>query len=84
MGARFQAARRAFLYTGFNVLFTIVLGITGQVARVLWLAFSIQLLETIWGTFRPAVGLRPTAIGFRQLAVSTLFTITFIWLWTFN
>jgi hypothetical protein len=33
------------------------------------------------GTLRPAVGYKPTAIGIRQLVVSTLFTILFIITW---
>ena len=44
-------------------------------------AYAPQLLESIWGTARPAVGTKPRAIGFRQLAVSSLYTVLFIVLW---
>lgn len=54
-------------------------------ARVVpgWLpaAFAIQALEVVWGTLHPAVGVRPKVIGFRQLAVSVLFTLAFIAAW---
>jgi hypothetical protein len=35
----------------------------------------------VWGTLRPAVGVRPTLIGVRQLIVSTIFTVLFILTW---
>lgn len=46
------------------------------------LAFLVQPLEVVWGgLLRPAVGVKPVKIGMRQLAVSTLFTLLFIFLW---
>ena len=42
----------------------------------------LQWLETLYGALlRPAVGYKPTRIGFRQLGVSTLFTLVFIAAW---
>jgi hypothetical protein len=35
----------------------------------------------IRGVSNPAIGLKPRAIGYRQLVVSTLFTLLFIVTW---
>jgi hypothetical protein len=78
---RVQMAWRALLYTTFNVVFVSVLIALGQLPYLLILPYALQLAETIWGTFRPAVGVKPTHIGFRQLAVSSLFTLLFILAW---
>ncbi len=75
------AARRALVYTGFNLAFSASLGLTGQVPELVWIAFGIQWLETLQGTCKPAIRTRPTTIGVRQLIVSTIFTITFVVLW---
>jgi hypothetical protein len=45
------------------------------------LAYVIQWIEVLWGIFHPAVGVKPTAIGVRQLIVSILFTLAFILAW---
>lgn len=45
------------------------------------LAYAIQVFETLWGIFNPAVKVKPTWIGIRQLIVSTLFTLVFILTW---
>lgn len=45
------------------------------------LAYSVQWLEVLWGVAYPAVGMKPTIIGIRQLLVSILFTIVFILSW---
>jgi len=44
----------------------------------------LQWAETIRGTLKPAVQAKPKAIGMRQLAVSTLFTLLFILAWQFS
>ena len=48
---------------------------------MLAIPYALQWGETIWGTIKPAVGMRPTAIGLRQLIVSSLFTVLFILTW---
>lgn len=73
---------RAFLYTSFNLALTLVLSITGRIPALLWLPYFVQWGETIWGITHPAVKVKPTTIGFRQLAVSTIFTILFIVTWS--
>jgi hypothetical protein len=77
--------RRALLYTTFNLLLVAGLAITGFLPSLLPLPYALQWAETVWGAlFRPAVGLKPTTIGFRQLAVSSLFTLLFILTWNLS
>lgn len=77
-----RMGRRALLYTSFNLILTAALALTGFLPRLLPLPYALQWAETVWGSlFRPAVGYKPTTIGFRQLAVSTLFTLLFILAW---
>ena len=81
---RLQMARRALLYTSFNLLVTIGLATFKQVPVFLFIPYAIQWIESIYGALRPAIGVKPTRIGLRQLAVSTLFTICFILIWSAN
>ena len=78
---RLKMARRALLYTTFNLLAVSAFSFTGYLPRLLPLPYALQWAETIRGTLRPAVGVRPTVIGVRQLIVSTLFTLLFILTW---
>lgn len=78
---RLQRGRRAILYTSFNLLFVLILSLTRILPPWLFVPYMLQWSETLWGLIKPAVGLRPTTIGFRQLAVSTLFTMAFILTW---
>jgi hypothetical protein len=79
--ARMRMARRALLYTTFNFLAVLALSIAGVLPSLLWLPYALQWVETIWGTTHPAIGYKPTAIGIRQLIVSSLFTVLFILTW---
>jgi hypothetical protein len=72
---------RAFLYTTFNLLLTLLLGLFSILPRFIFIPYLVQWIETIWGIFHPAVGWKPTRIGIRQLIVSTLWTILFILCW---
>ncbi len=78
---QWRMGRRALLYTGFNLILTLGLGLSGLLPTWIWLPFALQAAETTWGTFHPAVNARPTAIGVRQLIVSSLFTLLFILVW---
>jgi hypothetical protein len=49
--------------------------------RWIFVPFALQWLEMLWGITHPAVGFKPKAIGYRQLAVSTLFTALFVITW---
>jgi hypothetical protein len=80
--ARFRMGRRALLYTGFNLAAVLVLSLLKILPPLLPVPFALQFAETLWGALvRPAVGFKPTAIGVRQLIVSTLWTVLFILAW---
>ena len=78
---KFRMARRALLYSGFNLVAVLILSLSNTLPPFLWIPYALQWLEVLWGTFKPAVGYKPTRIGFRQLGVSTLFTMLFIIVW---
>ncbi len=72
---------RAFLYTSFNLVFSLGLGVANLIPRFVFVPFLLQWAETVWGISNPAVGWKPTRIGIRQLIVSILWTVLFIWVW---
>jgi hypothetical protein len=81
LATRLQMGRRALIYTSFNLIAVFVLSLLDILPSLLFLPYAIQWLETIYGTLKPAVRVKPTRIGIRQLVVSTIFTITFIITW---
>ncbi|MCB2179599.1 YwiC-like family protein [bacterium] len=76
-----KMGHRALLYSFFNLAVSAVLGAVGILPSFLWLPYALQFIEVLWGTFNPAVGVKPTHIGLRQLIISTLFTALFILAW---
>lgn len=76
-----KAGRRAFAYTTFNLLLTLVLGFASILPQLLFLPYLVQWGETLWGIFNPAVKWKPVRIGTRQLIVSILWTVLFILTW---
>lgn len=72
---------RAFYYTFFNVIFSVVMGIMNFIPIWIFIPFLLQWLETIWGIHHPAIDWKPTKIGIRQLIVSITWTVLFILLW---
>jgi hypothetical protein len=72
---------RAFLYTTFNLVLTLGLGVFSILPRFIFIPYLVQWIETIWGIFHPAIKWKPTRIGVRQLIVSTLWMILFILFW---
>jgi hypothetical protein len=81
LSQRLRMGWRALLYSSFNLLLVGGLILLRQLPFPLLLPFALQWAETVWGTTHPAVGVKPTRIGFRQLAVSSLFTLLFILAW---
>lgn len=77
-----QMGARAIVYTTFNVVSVMILSILNILPQFLVIPYLLQWFETIWGTFNPAIGVRPTRIGLRQLTVSSLFTLLFIITWS--
>lgn len=68
----------------FNLaLLLAVIGLAVIKAAPAWLplAFAIQAIETIWGIYKPAVGVKPVIVGIRQMIVSILFAVFFILAW---
>lgn len=71
----------ALAFSAVNLLCVGMLAMAGWVPALLLLPFALQMAETIWGVTHPAVGVKPTRIGVRQLIVSSLFTVLFILTW---
>ena len=76
-----QIGRRALMYTSFNLAVSLLLGIVGWLPRFIFIPYLLQWAETLWWTFNPAIKAKPTTVGFRQLGISTIFTILFILCW---
>jgi len=75
--------RRALLYTTFNLVLVSILSGLNYLPSYLPLPYFLQWGETLCGALRPASGVKPTIIGFRQLSISSLFTVLFILTWCF-
>lgn len=78
---RWIIGRRAFWYTTFNLALSILLGSIQMIPAWIFIPFLVQWVETLWGIFNPAIDIKPTTIGVRQLIVSILWTILFILCW---
>lgn len=78
---KWKMGRRALLYSGFNLVIVLMASGFEWLPKWVWLAYGVQLIETLWGIQFPAVGVKPTRIGIRQLIISSLFTIVFIITW---
>lgn len=78
---RWRMGRTALVVTSFHLAAVVVLGVEGVVSGWLFVPYAVQWAETLWGVARPAVGLKPKSIGYRQLAVTAIFTFLFVLLW---
>jgi len=78
---RFRLGWRAALYSSFNLLAAILLSAAGIIPTWIFAPYLLQWGETFRGIYNPAVGVKPTRIGIRQLIVSSLFTALFILTW---
>jgi hypothetical protein len=70
---RWRAGRRALAYHLFNVLAAALLAERLRVPGGVTLAFGLMLVDAVESVARPRIGVRPAAIGLRQLAASTAF-----------
>lgn len=77
----FRLGQRTAMYTTFNLFLVIGLSIAAVTPVWLFLPYALQWVESIRGIFRPALNIKPTVIGIRQLIVSSLFTLLFIVAW---
>lgn len=73
--------KRTLLYSSFNVIASLLLVYANIIPTLIFIPFLVQFLESLWGILKPAFKIRPTQIGFRQLAISSIFTVLFIVLW---
>jgi hypothetical protein len=64
-----------------DLVAVLVLGLLDVVPPALGVPYAVQWVEVLWGIRHPATGLRPRAIGLRQLVVSCLFTVLFVTTW---
>jgi YwiC-like protein len=78
---RIKMAGRALAYSGFNLAAVTIMAVASLVPALLPLPYALQFLETVRGSLNPAIGVKPTSIGIRQLIVSSLFTVLFIVTW---
>ena len=78
---RFRFGWRAYLYTSFNLVSSLGLGLGSVLPSLIFIPYLVQWIETTWGIDHPSVGWKPTRIGIRQLIVSTIWTILFIITW---
>ena len=81
---RITAGHRALAYTLFNLALALFLSIKDIIPHLVWLAYLVQVIETIWGTIHPAVGAKPVKIGVRQLFISIIYTVLFILFWRYG
>lgn len=81
---KIKLAKHALIFSTFNLFFVFFCGIFGFLPIMLAAPYTIQFVETIYGTFRPAVDHKPNSIGIRQLLVSVLFTLVFIISWNIS
>lgn len=76
-----QRAIPAIASCSVNLLGVLLLGAMGITAQWLFVAFLPQWLEALCCISHPAIGWKPTRIGYRQLAISSLFTALFVLIW---
>ncbi len=74
-------AKPSLTLIGLTLLEVILLGLAEVVSPGLCAPYLVQAAESLWGALRPALGVPPTRIGLRQLAVSALFTLLFVLCW---
>ncbi len=78
MDERLRAGRASLSAAGVGLLTVAGFAVAGLASWGLLAPFVLLVLEACHGTLRPAVGARPRAIGWRQLAVSVLVTVAFL------
>ncbi|MGD8620492.1 MAG: YwiC-like family protein [Anaerolineales bacterium] len=72
---RLQDGLRTLGYHLFNLAIASYFFLQGQIPVLVVAAFGMMLIDAMEGVFRPAVGVKPTRIGIRQLSMSSLFVV---------
>ena len=70
--------RRAVLYHTLNLVASIALAATRVLPALVPLAFAAMLAEVARGTFHPAVGAKPQALGFSQTVATIVFIVLLV------
>lgn len=83
MAKRWKLGGSALAISSLGLGLAVGLGLAGILPGGLFVAFAVQWGEVLWGVRNPAIGWKPTAIGYRQLVVSIAFTVLFILAWRF-
>ncbi len=78
---RIRMGRGSLLVAFLGLAAVLALSLSGVVPRGLFLPYALLCAEAIRGVARPAMGLKPTTIGYQQLAFTTAFTALFILTW---
>ena len=78
---RLRMGLPAMSFTSLNLLAVGALGVDGVIALALVIAYLPQWLAALGSTWHPALGAKPSTIGLRQLGISILYTVLFVWAW---
>lgn len=73
--ARLQMGRRTIAYHLFNLAIISLLASQTLIPWLIVAAFGLMLADSLEGILRPAIGLKPSTIGLRQLVSSSIFVI---------
>lgn len=71
----------ALVFNGVLMIGVLIFSLGGWLPTFIPIAFLIQPIEVLWGTYHPAISTSPKKIGIRQLIISSLFTVIFIIPW---
>ena len=75
---RWKMGFRSLLYHGFNFTLSMFLMWADLIPWLVSVSYAIMLLDALEGVVRPAIGVKPTLIGLRQLGASTLFVLLMV------
>jgi hypothetical protein len=78
---RLRMGSYAMLIAAAGLVLALALGRLDIVSRWLWVPYLWQFAEVTQGVWRPALGVRPVAIGMRQLLVKIVFVVLFVVTW---
>ncbi len=75
IAARLQTGRRTIAYHLFNLAIVSLLASRTLIPWLMVAAFGLMLADSLEGILRPAIGVKPSMIGLRQLVSSSIFVI---------
>lgn len=73
-----RRGRWTLIWPAFNLDGSPALVAAGLAPRLVAVALGLMLADTMQGIARPPVGIRPVAIGLRQLAASPVLVLTMV------